>query len=189
MKPRAVLSALLALSLGACATVQRYDAAGDIHALLISIRDNDRQAFDAHVDRPALNAQMKGVLTAEMIKRAGALGGLVAQGLSGIADPLLDSAIQPSVFLAVAESKGYRPSQPLPGRAAIAAALRPLENDRVASSINPADGACWCSATKRAYGAWSPSKAPSKCWPCASGISRAAARSARSSTASGRRRA
>jgi hypothetical protein len=83
------------------------------------------------VDRPALKAQMRGVLAAEMIKRGGALGGLIAQGLSGITDPLLDAAIQPAVFLAIAQAKGYRPSQPLPGRAAIASALRPLEDDRV----------------------------------------------------------
>ena len=70
MKLRVALSALLALSLGACATVQRYDAAGDIHAFLIAIRDNDKAAFDAHVDRPALKAQMHArILAAGMTKR------------------------------------------------------------------------------------------------------------------------
>jgi len=129
MRPFAV--ALLALALTACATAQRFDAAGDIHAFLVSIRDNDRQTFDAHVDRPALKAQLKTRLTAEALNRGGALGGLLAQAMGGLADPLIDAGVQPGVFLAVAQSKGYSPSQPLPGRTAIASALRALPDDRV----------------------------------------------------------
>ena len=45
------------LSLTACATTQRLSAAGDVHSLLVAVRDNDRATFDAHVDRPALEAQ------------------------------------------------------------------------------------------------------------------------------------
>src|SRR4051794_31052624 len=104
----------LAVILSACATATRYDAAGDIHALLVAIRDNDRQAFDEHVDRPALKAQMKSRLTATAIQRGGALGGFLAQALGGMTDALVDAALQPQVFLAVAEAKGYRPSAPLP---------------------------------------------------------------------------
>ena len=121
----------LALILSACATATRYDAAGDIHALLVAIRDNDRQAFDDHVDRPALKAQMKSRLTAAAIQRGGAFGGILAQALGGMTDALVDAALQPQVFLAVAEAKGYRPSAPLPGRVAITGSLRYLEGDRV----------------------------------------------------------
>jgi hypothetical protein len=141
MSLRSLIAALAALSLSACATVERYDAAGDIHALLVSIRDNDKQAFDAHVDRPALKAQLKTRITAEITRRAGAFGGVLAQTFSGIADPVIDAAVQPNVFLAVAEAKGYRPSQPLPGRAAIAASLRALPDDRVCA-IDKKDGPC-----------------------------------------------
>jgi hypothetical protein len=138
---RAVLITGLALALAACATAARYDAAGDIHALLVAIRDNDRAAFDNHVDRPALEAQMKSRLTGAAIQRGGALGGLLAQTFGGLTDALVDAAVQPSVFLAVAEAKGYRPSQPLPGRVSIASSLRYLEGDRVCV-VDKKDGPC-----------------------------------------------
>jgi len=138
---RAVPIALLALALSACATATRYDAAGDIHALLVAIRDNDGPAFDAHVDRPALKAQMKERLTAAAIQRGGALGGLLVQTFGGLTDSLVDAAVQPQVFLAVAEAKGYRPSQPLPGRVAITGSLRYLEGDRVCVT-GKTDGPC-----------------------------------------------
>ena len=128
---RPVLIAVAALALAACATATRYDAAGDIHALLIAIRDNDKQAFDQHVDRPALKAQMKARLTATAVQRGGALGGFLAQAMGGVSDVLVDAALQPQVFLAVAEAKGYGPSKPLPGRVAITGSLRYLEGDRV----------------------------------------------------------
>ena len=44
----------LALTLSACATAQKLGAASDVHALLVSIRDNDSRTFDAHVDHEAL---------------------------------------------------------------------------------------------------------------------------------------
>jgi hypothetical protein len=42
--------------LAGCASVQTFDAARDVHAFLVAVRDGDRAAFDAHVDRPALTA-------------------------------------------------------------------------------------------------------------------------------------
>ena len=61
----------------------------------------------------------------------GNFGGILAQALGGMTDALVDAALQPQVFLAVAEAKGYRPSAPLPGRVAITGSLRYLEGDRV----------------------------------------------------------
>ena len=142
----------LCLALAACATATRYDAAGDIHALLVAIRDNDRPAFDAHVDRPALKAQMKSRLTATAIQRGGAFGGALAQMLGGVSDAVVDAAVQPQVFLAVAESKGYRPSKPLPGRVAITSSLRYLEGDRVCVT-GKKDGPCLLVFANEA-GAW-----------------------------------
>jgi hypothetical protein len=54
---------------------------------------------------------------------------------------LIDAAVQPGVFLAVAESKGYAPSQPVPGRAAIASAPRPLKDNR-AGVVEKRDRPC-----------------------------------------------
>ena len=138
---RAVLIAVLALALAACATATRYDAAGDIHALLVAIRDNDHAAFDARVDRPALKAQMKSRLTTAAVERGGALGGFLVQTFGGMTDALVDAAVQPEVFLAVAEAKGYRRSKPLPGRVAITGSLRYLGDDRVCV-IDKKDGPC-----------------------------------------------
>jgi hypothetical protein len=149
---RALPILLAGLVLAACATVTRYDAAGDIHALLVAIRDDDRQAFDAHVDRPALKAQMKSRITAAAIQRGGAFGGAVAQMLGGMTDALVDAAVQPQVFLAVAEAKGYRPSRPLPGRAAIAGSLRYLDGDRVCVT-GKRDGPCLL-VFRNESGAW-----------------------------------
>jgi hypothetical protein len=142
MKPCLVV--LAALALGACATVQSYDAAGDVHALLIAIRDQDKAAFDAHVDRPALKSQLRARLMAGFLRQgdakgdAGALGVMLAGPLVDIA---VDALVQPSVFLAVAEAKGYSPSRPIPGRAAIAAAIRPLGEGRVCV-FTKRDGPC-----------------------------------------------
>src|ERR1700761_1642276 len=138
---RALVILALASVLAACATVTRYDAAGDIHAFLVAIRDDDRQAFDAHVDRPALKAQIRTRLTAAAVQRGGALGGFLPGTSGGVTDVLVDSAVQPPVFLAVAEAKGYRPSQPLPSRVAITSSLRYLEGDRVCVTGKP-DGPC-----------------------------------------------
>ena len=66
---RRLIIAVLAATLAACASAQRLDAAGDVHALLIAIRDSDQAAFDAHVDRPALKNDMMAKLGQRIDKR------------------------------------------------------------------------------------------------------------------------
>ena len=61
---RSVIISLVALTLSACATVQKLDAAGDVHALLISIRDGDTVTFDSLVDRRALKGEIQSRLVA-----------------------------------------------------------------------------------------------------------------------------
>ena len=128
--------ALCLAALAACATTERIEAAGDVHALLIAIRDDDRQAFDAHVDRIALERQLESRIL-ERTQRSGtsetvqALGAILARPLSELAGEAL---IRPSVFLAVAEYYGYRPTQPIPGQFAIAADLRPTGEGRVCAA-------------------------------------------------------
>jgi hypothetical protein len=138
MISRAAFSALLALSLGACATVQRYDAAGDIHAFLVAIRDSDKAGFEAHVDRPALKAQLRARLMAVAMRRGdvqGDIAALAAPFVGAMIDPVVDGLVQPEVFLAIAEANGYSPSRPLPGRTVLATAIRPLEADRVCVTV------------------------------------------------------
>jgi hypothetical protein len=122
--------------LAACATGERISAAGDVHALLVAIRDDDGAAFDAHVDRRALEAQIQ----ARLMERAAAPGTSDAvKGLGVIlSGPLARAAggllIQPEVFRAVADYYGYRQETPIPGTFAIAEALRPLPDGRVCAT-------------------------------------------------------
>lgn len=113
-----------------CATTQRLAAAGDVHSLLVAIRDDDQAAFDAHVDRRALEGQIQ----SEVVTRARASDGLAALGLV-LSGPLSRAAsgllIQPEVFRAAADYYGYSPDRPIPGTLALAVALTTLPDGRV----------------------------------------------------------
>ncbi|HRD45321.1 MAG TPA: DUF2939 domain-containing protein, partial [Caulobacter sp.] len=120
MMRRIATIVLLGLALAGCATTSRYDAAGDVHALLVAIRDNDRAAFDRYVDRRALKANLEGRLMREMNRRemddgARALAALVAPGLADVA---VDGLVRPETFRAAASYYGYTPDKPLPDRLA-----------------------------------------------------------------------
>jgi len=131
-----IFAALLALILAACATTSRLDAAGDVHALLVAIRDNDRAVFEQHIDRPALRRQIEGRLVREA-RSSDAPEGLRALGIA-LAQPAAQIAtatmIQPRVFRMAAENYGYTPDQPIPGRVTIASALKYLPDGRVCAT-------------------------------------------------------
>ena len=139
-----LLPLLLAVSaLSACATTARLDAAGDVHDLLVAIRDDDRATFDSHVDRKALKASIEarmvqaaqGAKVDDSLKLAGVL---LAPSLADLAG---DALIQPRVFRAVASSYGYTPDRPIPGRVAIAGALKAMPDGRVCATKKK-DGPC-----------------------------------------------
>jgi hypothetical protein len=132
----ACLIAGLALLAGCAA--QQLSAGSDVHALLVAIRDDDRAAFDARVDRRALEAEMQAV----MVERARDLGrggdpgeGAASLGVLLLSGPLAHAAgdvlIRPDVFRAIADYYGYRPGAPIPSSLALAAALSPLPDSRV----------------------------------------------------------
>ena len=127
---------LLVLALSACATTSRLDAAGDVHALLVAVRDDDRAAFDRYVDRPALKRQVEGRIVQEA-RASDAPDGLKALGIA-LARPAAAVAsaalIQPYAFRTVAASYGYTPDRPIPGRVAIAGALKYLPDGRVCAT-------------------------------------------------------
>jgi hypothetical protein len=138
-----LLAAALALALGACATTQRIEASGDVHALLVAIRDGDGAAFDARVDKVALKRELEARILARTQRpdesdATRALGALLAHPLAQLAG---DSLLKPKVFLAVAEYYGYKPDTPIPGEFAIAAALRGLPDGRVCAARRH-DGPC-----------------------------------------------
>ncbi len=137
---RAIFVAGLMLLTCACADAERFSAAGDIHALLVAIRDGDRVSFDAHVDREALKTQLRARLMAEAARRAGGDAALAALG-SVLARPLIDAAadalIQPDVFRVVAETLGYSADRPIPGQVLLAQSLRRIDDDHVCAPRKP----------------------------------------------------
>lgn len=146
--------ALAALSLSACATAERYTAANDVHALLISIRDGDDAAFEAHIDRPALKRQIESRLMAETRKASGsdglaALGALLAPAL---ADAAGDALLRPQVFRSVAAYYGYDAGTAIPGPLAIGSQLKAVGDGRVCATRKK-DGPCLLTFTETA-GTW-----------------------------------
>src|SRR5689334_9461766 len=128
-----ILGVAAALSLASCASVQRLDAASDVHALLLSIRDGDQAAFDAHVDRLALQREIQGRMMAKAGKDR------TARGVAAVFGPALsrlagDFLIQPEVFRLVAEHYGYDRRTRIPPPVALAQALKPLPDGRVCAT-------------------------------------------------------
>lgn len=132
----------LASLIAACATTERISAAGDVHALMVAIRDDDGPAFDAHVDRRALEAQIQARIV-ERATRPGASEAVKSLGVI-LSGPFARAAggilIQPEVFRAVADYYGYKPDTPIPGAFAIAAALRSLPDGRVCAVMRRGGG-------------------------------------------------
>jgi hypothetical protein len=131
----AAIGLAASLMLANCATTARIAAASDVHALLIAIRDDDDAAFQARVDKPALERELED----RLLERSGAasdpsvaaLGSLFARPLAKLAGEAL---LRPDVFRSVAQYYGYTAGAPLPNQFAIAAALRPLPDGRVCAA-------------------------------------------------------
>lgn len=150
---RRILIVLAALTLSACATVQKLDAAADVHALLISIRDDDRATFDALVDRPALKREIQGRLVAEAQRDSRVPAALAAILAPSLADVAGDALIRPRVFLAVAQSYGYTPETKIPGVIGLSTVLKPLPDGRVCATRKN-DGPCVLMFTQAPDGRW-----------------------------------
>jgi hypothetical protein len=154
MRIRTLLTlSLAAVSLSACATATRYDAAGDVHALLVAIRNNDHAAFDARVDRPALKAEIESQLVRKA--RDSNLGGWQAAAIA-LAGPAADLAgealVRPETFRYAANYYGYTPDKPIPDRISIAAGLRYIGSDQVCAAKDK-NGPCLLTFTLES-GTW-----------------------------------
>ncbi len=141
---RQLVSLVCALAATACATVPRFEAAGDIRAFLVAIRDGDKASFDAHVDRPALKVQLQSRLIADQAAAHGsaswqAVGAALFGG--ALVEVGVDALVQPSAFRALALQLGYSPDRPLPNRLEIASVLRRLDDGRVCV-VTRQDGPC-----------------------------------------------
>ena len=148
---RAVLISLLALALAACASAQKLGAANDVHALLVSIRDNDGATFDAHVDHEALKRELHDKLTERLArdKKMKGLSALLGPSVIDFADQAL---VQPKTFRLVAEQYGYKADTKIPNPLVIAQALKTLPDGRVCATKKK-DGPCVLTFTKE-NGAW-----------------------------------
>jgi hypothetical protein len=148
---RKLLAGLALLTLAACASAQRLDAAGDVHALLISIRDGDQANFDAHVDRGALKQQMQAMLD-QRVGKDERLRGIASLLGPTVLDVAGETLLQPQVFRLVAEHYGYTRQTPIPNSIEIAGALKPLPDGRVCA-VSKKDGPCLLTFTKE-EGTW-----------------------------------
>jgi predicted small secreted protein len=148
---RLALVIAAALTLSACATAQKLGAASDVHALLISIRDNDTTAFDAHVDHEALKAELQSRLTDSLAKnkKTRDLAALLGPSVIDLADQAL---VRPKTFRFVAEQYGYKADTQIPGPIAISQALKTLPDGRVCATKKK-DGPCVLVFTKE-QGVW-----------------------------------
>jgi hypothetical protein len=146
---RRLLIALMTATVAACASVQRLDAANDVHALMIAIRDDDQAAFDAHVDRPALKRDLQAKLERRVDKRLSGVAALLGPAMVDLAG---DALLQPSVFRLVAQRFGYTRDTRIPNVVQVAAALRPLPDGRVCA-VAKKDGPCLLTFTKE-QGVW-----------------------------------
>jgi hypothetical protein len=148
---RRLILVLAALALSACATAQKLGAANDVHALLVSIRDNDTAAFDAHVDHDALKQELQARLGDALgrSKKAKDLASLLGPSVIDFADQAL---VRPKTFRMVAEQYGYKPDTQIPGAIAISQALKTLPDGRVCATKKK-DGPCLLVFTKE-QGVW-----------------------------------
>ena len=136
MRLSRVAAALAVLALAGCERVNtQLDAAEDIRAFLEAVRANDRAAFDAHVDRTALKADLQRQFAAQGGDPTSLLLGSSAGGA------LMDRLIAPETFSfalqQAAPSLNRTPTAP-----EIAATLKPLSDDRVCLPSGGRDGPC-----------------------------------------------
>ncbi len=148
---RLAFALVATIVLSACATTQKLGAANDVHALLISIRDNDKEAFDAHVDHEALKLELQTRLNEQLAgnKQAKNLAALLGPSVIDFADQAL---VRPKTFKMVAEQYGYKPDTQIPGAIVISQALKALPDGRVCATKKK-DGPCLLVFT-REQGVW-----------------------------------
>lgn len=141
--PRWIVVIMAAALLTGCATAARLDAAGDVHALLVAVRDNDQAAFDAHIDRDALKDQLQQAITnrAEKSNKSGGLEAFAALLAQPLAEVAAEQLLRPKVFQIAARQFGYDPSSALPDRLAITASLKTVDDETVCA-VKSKSGPC-----------------------------------------------
>ena len=132
-RARAVALALVAcgvaVTLSGCDMAVRMAAARDVRAFFTAVQADDHAAFDAHVDRTAVRADVRRQLTT-LASGQGFAPGELDQVLGGrMADSLIDKMIQPESFRIVWLRSGMSSKAP-PSSMQIALMLRMIGDDR-----------------------------------------------------------
>lgn len=136
IRPLAVV-AVLAL-LGGCQRAStQLDAAEDVRAFLESVRTTDRAAFDQHVDRAALKADL--LRQAGVRAAKGDPAAALLQTRQG--EQLLERLITPETFAFAARSTPALADR-TPSTPEIAAVLKLVDEDRVCLPSGGLDGPC-----------------------------------------------
>lgn len=132
---RRALAVVALLALAGCERVTtQLDAAEDIRVFLLAVEQRDRAAFDAHVDRAALKADLRRQIAAQ-----GGAGALLAQ--SGPGERILDGLISPESF-SLAVERAAPALNRTPTAPEIAAVLKTLDANRVCLPNGGLDGPC-----------------------------------------------
>jgi hypothetical protein len=120
----AAAAALVLVGAGACGD-PRQQAAPDVRKFLAAAAGDDRMVFEAHIDRPAVRADLKGQLLAEPEVRA-----LQDQLGEDTGDVAADRMISPQSFRLLRVGAGQLPSKTASTRE-IAQRLKILAPERV----------------------------------------------------------
>lgn len=134
----------LAVVLGGCDIGVRAEAAKAIERFLAAVHNNDRAAFEAAVDRPALRADLRDQLT-----DLGRARGVIVEG--GPSEFTLDRMISPGAFRLV-EAKTGQVLSHAPNAAEIALIMKVRDKGHVCVG-DPSKAACALSFAKR-DGVW-----------------------------------
>ena len=134
----------LAVALGGCDIGVRADAAKAIERFMKAVHDDDRAAFEAAIDRPALRSDLRDQLT-----DLGRAKGVVVDG--GPSEFALDRMISPGVFRLV-EARTGEVLPHAPTAAEIALIMKVRDKGHVCVG-DPRQDRCTLSFAKRA-GAW-----------------------------------
>ena len=130
---KAALALGSVLAVAACQqAATQYDAAEDVRAFIVAVRENDQATFERHLDRPVLRAQLLQQVRAAIGDSAGPLGG-------ALAEQAVDQLIRPESFKLALDRAGA-PAR-TPTAAEIATQLRVVENGQVCLPRST-DGPC-----------------------------------------------
>jgi hypothetical protein len=139
-------AAALALALGACGDA-RQAAAPDVRKFLTAVAGDDRMAFEARIDRPAVRADLKGQLLAMPEVRT-----LQDQLGDDTGDVAADKMISPDSFRLLQVGAGQLPAKSASNRE-IAARLKILAPERVCLFDPTAKGRCLLTFARQGH-AW-----------------------------------